>query len=536
MQISKTNKHYYMLQLIQILCFSLCFIAFTSEVSHAQEWQQSFKVTASDQDEDDHYGYSVAIDGDYAIIGAPFDNRGSASNPNFGKGSAYLYQKSNDGSWQEIQKLEASDGESFDHFGKSVDISGNYAVVGAQGGSHDENGGDRLAGAGSAYIFERGNDGKWNEAQKIVASDRGSQNIFGAAVAISGNKIIVGAFQSAGTGAAYFFERSLDGTWRETQKITPTRDFKGLNNGRFGWDVDISGDYAIFGAYRSDTFAYSNSFRTGTAYIFQRQSDGSWLESEILLASDRQPNVPDYFGWSVAITESYALVGSPQDDEDSNNEDSLENAGSVYIFERNADNSWTEVQKIVANQRGKNDEFGESVDLSGNIAIVGSSSENSDETQINFLDDAGSAYIFQKNADNNWIQEQKIVTSDRAEEDRFGCSVSISNDQVLVGARRKSEIINQQTSLEFSGAAYFFQGPPVNTSINNKAKSSSLSVYPNPASTQLTIDSPEEFVIFNVQGVELFRSEGKNPIDISKLEKGIYIIKTEKNQRTFIKY
>ena len=140
------------------------------------------------------------------------------------------------------EKIVSSDTAGGDRFGQSVSISGNYAIVGAD---YEDTGGSN---AGSAYIFEIDVDGSWNQVQKIQASDRGGQDYFGCSVSISGNYAIVGAYnKSSGTGAAYIFERNENGTWpaTQTQKIQASNK---ASNDKFGVSVSISGNYAVVGA------------------------------------------------------------------------------------------------------------------------------------------------------------------------------------------------------------------------------------------------------------------------------------------------
>ena len=145
---------------------------------------------------------------------------------------------------------------------------------------------------------------------------------FGVSVAISGDYAIVGAFGVDGfIGAAYIFTNS-SGTWTQTQKLTASG---GQVGDYFGYNVAISGDYAIVGAY-----GVAGGVGTGAAYIFEKDPVTGWPENETqkLLASDGQPD--DRFGWSVGISGDYAIVGAFWDDNSGGND-----AGAAYIFNRN---------------------------------------------------------------------------------------------------------------------------------------------------------------------------------------------------------
>ncbi|MDH3268698.1 MAG: T9SS type A sorting domain-containing protein, partial [Ignavibacteria bacterium] len=251
-------------------------------------WIEEQKLTASDGAEDDDFGGSVSISGDYAIVGAEWDDGG--------QGSAYIFRR-NGTSWIEEQKLTANDF----YFGGSVSISGDYAIIGAQPSS-----------VGSAYIFRR--DGtNWIEEQRITASDGATGDWFGSSVSISGNYAIVGAYGNDDAGSAYIYKR--DGVnWIEEQKLTAS---DGEPNDYFGNSVSISEDYAIVGA------VYDGNSHQGSAYIFRRDG-ASWIEEQKLTASDGEPN--DEFGGSVSISGNYSIAGAEWDD------DNGEWSGSAYIY------------------------------------------------------------------------------------------------------------------------------------------------------------------------------------------------------------
>ena len=147
------------------------------------------KIVASDREASDRFGYSVAKSGNYAIVGANGEDPDASGNVRYNAGSAYIFERTS-GTWSQKQKIVASDRQADDQFGYSVAISGNYAIVGAYGEDHDASDDNPLEKAGSAYIFERTN-GSWSQKQKIVASDREADDQFGRSVAIDGNYAIV---------------------------------------------------------------------------------------------------------------------------------------------------------------------------------------------------------------------------------------------------------------------------------------------------------------------------------------------------------
>mmetsp|Transcript_4521 Transcript_4521/g.8667 ORF Transcript_4521/g.8667 Transcript_4521/m.8667 type:complete len:954 (+) Transcript_4521:281-3142(+) len=353
---------------------------------------RTFKITASDGGVQDQFGYSVSISGDRAIVGA-YDRT-----TRIWIGSVHVYSW-NGSRWLEDAKLVPSDGADDAKFGNSVAIHGDRAIVGDA---------DAL---GSAYIFAF--DGtSWYEQAKLVASD-GADFYFGQSVAISGERAVVGSpwDRKAGydTGSAYIFV--WDGaSWREEAKFVAS---DGAADDRFGFSVGISGDTVIVGA----VWDVHEEYRSGSAYIFSL-NESTWNEEAKLTAIDGAGD--DYFGVSVGISGDRAIVGAFWDD------DAGSSSGSAYIFARNGAN-WYQEAKLVASDGATDDRFGASVAISGDRVIVGAQ----------FDDDAGSgsgsAYIFTWNG-SSWHEEVKFVASDGADWDDFGWSVAIDGDRAIVGA------------------------------------------------------------------------------------------------------
>ena len=382
-----------------------------------------YKLTASDAAFSDRFGGSVALSGDRAIIGAPHKDDNAQDS-----GSAYIFGLDPAGKWTQQHKLLASDPATRKYFGHAVAILGDRAIVGAYGngvyGSYK----------GSAYIFERDPTGDWTQQQKLVASDAARDDRFGISVAISVDRIIVGAsgneHDGVPTGAAYVFERGATGNWTE-QKLLAS---DGAADDYFGRSA-ISGDRAIVGAFGND----DNGERSGSAYIFERDAAGNWTEHQKLLA----PDAADYddFGVSVAISGDRVIVGERGSD------DNASNSGAVYVFERDPSGNWIPKQKLFASVAVAEDNFGLSVAISGDRIIVGANGIDDG------LDDPGAIYVFAQNFAGSWIQQYKLVASDRASLDRFGRSVMISGQRVIVGAYGNDD------GGEESGSAYIFELP-----------------------------------------------------------------------------
>jgi hypothetical protein len=212
------------------------------------------------------------------------------------------------------------------------------------------------------------------------------------------------SFVAAICGLLLISASPVQADWRELDKVTAS---DGAGGDYFGWSVSISGDYALAGA------DYDDGGR-GSAYIFKREAT-LWTQQLKLTASDSAFN--DYFGYSVSVSGDYAIVGAYGDD------DKGSNSGSAYIFIRDG-NSWSEQDKLTASDGASGDNFGCSVSVSGDYAVVGSRNDDSSR---------GSAYIFIRDG-NSWNQQAKLVASDSNTNDYFGYSVSISGDYAIAGA------------------------------------------------------------------------------------------------------
>ncbi len=337
---------------------------------------------------------------------------------------------------QELNKLTASDGAEGDFFGYSVAISGDLAIVGAYG--DDDNGNE----TGSAYIFQDDGNGNFTLTNKLIADDADVDNYFGISVAISGDLAIVGAYLADGRGGgAYIFQDDGNGNFTQTNKLMPN---DGATDDYFGSSVAISGDLAIVGATGDDEDIPSS----GSAYIFQDDGNGNFIETDRLDAYDK--NVEDNFGVSVAISGDLAIVGATGDDDNGNE------SGSAYIFQDDGNGNFTHTNKLTANDGAAADNFGSSVAISGDLAIVGAHQDDDNGNE------SGSAYIFQNNGNGNFTQTNKLTASDGAADDYFSYSVAISGDLAIVGAFFDDDNGNR------SGSAYIFKNAITENSIETQ--------------------------------------------------------------------
>jgi hypothetical protein len=271
------------------------------------------KLTASDAAPSDTFGGSVSVSGTTAVVGAALDDDAGSQS-----GSAYYFNLSTCGAaCNETGKLTASDAAAFDRFGQSVSVSGTIALIGAW---QDDD-------SGSAYYFNLSTCGAaCNETGKLTASDATTDDLFGLSVAVSGTTAVVGAQNDDdggdASGSAYYFDLLICGAaCNETGKLTAS-DAAAFDS--FGYSVAISGTTAVVGAILNAGLGDLN--RTGAAYDFNLSTCGAACnEYHKLVASDATD--ADQFGWSVAVSETTAVVGAPKDD------DAGDRSGSAYVFE-----------------------------------------------------------------------------------------------------------------------------------------------------------------------------------------------------------
>ncbi|MFG0283915.1 MAG: hypothetical protein ACF8R7_05790 [Phycisphaerales bacterium JB039] len=358
---------------------------------HAQaqcDWEQT-QWLRPDPPVRDHLGWSIAMEGDVAIAGAPWDSeQGDIA------GAAYVYERAG-GAWTQVAKLTADDASDKATFGSAVALSGATVVIGAPG--------DRTLGtrAGAAYVFERVG-GAWTQVAALRASDGGEDESFGGSVAISGDVMMVGAFQAdtVGTnaGAVYVFERS-GGVWSEVDKLVAS----GLRfYDLFGSAVALDGDAAVIGAPTQNL--------AGAAYVFERVG-GVWTQS-LRITGDTSSS---RLGASVALSGATALVGAP-----------FEGAGAAYSIDRSG-TGWARGGNLVGVGLEPGDRFGTRTALHSGLAVVSASRTDGAVTET------GAAHVFRKDG-GFWGQTAKIAALGGAEHSVFGMGLATDGEVILAGA------------------------------------------------------------------------------------------------------
>ena len=417
------------------------------------------KLTASDGLRSDEFGISVAVDGDTAVIGAyQDDHTDDDGNTTGNAGSAYVFTKVS-GVWRQVAKLTASDGDTSDEFGYSVAVNGETVVVGAHLDDHTDGDGDTDDDEGAAYVFTKPYTG-WadmTQTAKLTAFGAAADDEFGFSVAVDGDTIVVGAHLDDHTdgdgdtdddeGAAYVFTKPYNG-WADSNETTKLIASDTAADDEFGFSVAVDGDTIVVGAHQND--ADQNDNDEGAAYIFTKVS-GVWGQKAKFTADDAAAN--DEFGISVAVHGDTAVIGARQGDTRN---------GAAYVFTK-VSGAWSQKAKLIASDGAADDAFGISVAVHGETVVVGAHLENANDDDVDITDDvadSGAAYVFTKPGSGGWAdatETAKLTASDGAASDEFGISVAVHGDTVVVGAHKYD--VGVGTEKADAGAAYFLRIP-----------------------------------------------------------------------------
>jgi hypothetical protein len=375
---------------------------------------------------------ATGIDGDDADNGA------------VDAGAAYVFVRDAAGAWQPQAYLKASNAEDGDRFGASVAIDGDLAVVGAPGESSadpviDGDQTDNAApGAGAVYVFSR-SGATWTQQAYLKADNAGAGDNLGASVAISGATAIAGApledgaaNGAASAGAAYVF---FDGGGGWEQQAT-LRASNAESGDLFGGAVSIDGDRAAVGAVAEA----SAGALSGAAYVFSR-SGQSWIEDAFVVASNTTAG--DNFGAAVAISGDTLAVGALAEDSQATgvggdqSDDTINNSGAVYVFVEAG--GWTQQAYIKASNTNSGDLLGAAVAISGDVLAVGATAESGGEGGVNGdeedngVDDAGAVYLIVRSG-TTWSQQAYVKPATPSAGAAFGSSVAVDGDRLAIGA------------------------------------------------------------------------------------------------------
>lgn len=373
-------------------------------------WLQQAYIKASNAETDDRFGESIALSGTTLVVGA-FGEASAASgidgdetdNSLSQAGAVYVFVSDSNGVWSQQAYLKASNAGSGDQFGLPVALDGDTLVVGARfersaaTGIDGDQSDNSLPLAGAAYVFARDAQGGWSQQSYLKASNTDGNDLFGGAVAVYGDTVVVGARQESG--------------------------------GSTGVDGDDTTNTAV---------------NSGAAYIYTRDNVGTWVQQAYVKSSNSEAG--DQFGNRVAIFgdtlavsarfESGGNAGVNGDESDN----SASTAGAVYAFIRDASGNWAQQAYIKSSNIEMGDSFGTSLALRGNTLVVGASFEDSAAVGVNGneLDNSvsasGAVYAFMRDASGIWSQRVFVKASNTGPTDLFGSSVALHAETLASGA------------------------------------------------------------------------------------------------------
>jgi hypothetical protein len=384
----------------------------------AATWTEQQKLRAAAGAAQDRFGVLALAEGTL-VVGAAFDDVGSAVDA----GSVHVFAAAGAG-WSAPQALTLDEEAALDRFGGAVAASGDTVAVGAP--LHAEPGGPAT---GAVYVYLRDGDG-WRLQQRLQPLASAAGDEFGAAVALEGDTLLVGAPRRDGgagadTGLAYVFTRS-GSTWTEQQALAAPDAQAGA---LFGSAVALSGDDALVGAS-----GHGAGLPAGAVYVFGR-SGSAWSWGQTLSAVHP---APWRFGRSVAVSGDVAVVGSqriplgPRDP----------GTGEATVFVRSGGGPWIFQMQLIASP-GNRGSFGAAVAVSDGTIVVGAPTDDNPGVV-----DFGYAYVF----DPVGFPARELWAPDTAISDDFGRSLSISGDTIVVGAPRADGSRGTE-----SGAVYVFR-------------------------------------------------------------------------------
>jgi trimeric autotransporter adhesin len=436
---------------------------------------------------DNNLGFTVAISGDTMAAAAYRENSNT--------GAVYIFVR-NGTTWTQQARIVPDNARIDDQFGFALALFGDTLAIGSvvDSAEHTITNGALapLAGsdtdatdAGAVYVYLR-NGTTWTEQAYIKSSNSAATDLFGTAVALYDNTLVVGAQVKE---RAYVFVRN-GAEWMQQAEISPAFNVSGDN---FGVAVAVDHDTAVIGATGEDSnsglingtgTSNDNSLSfSGAAYVYTR-SGTDWTQQAFLKAAN--PDLDDTFGASVEVEGDTVVIGAYGESSragivngsTASTDNSAINAGAVYVYTRSG-TTWTQQAFLKAANADAGDFFGNALGLSGNLLVVGAPYESSNVSSStanvvngstastnNSLQSSGAAYVFYRTG-TNWAETAFLKADHPNADDKFGYSVGISGSSIVVGDVGESSNLtgvhatgSSDTSVTKNGAAYVFSWPP----------------------------------------------------------------------------
>ncbi len=358
-----------------------------------------------------YFGKALAVSNDYLVVGAPL--RASPIPFVVPGGADVLRRDPVTGLWHAEASLSGSTAGNGAAFGAAVAVDGDVVVVGATGQASST-----AARAGVVYVFRRdAATGSWIEEQELEGSASGLDGLFGASVAIDGDVIVVGMpGYASSTGAAFVFRyQPASSVWVEEALLLDPNGFAG---DRAGLDVAIDGSTIAVGSPMQGTLPYP----TGTVGVWTA-SGTSWTQAQELTPSSAT-TTPLRLGTSLELRGNQLLVGAPGE-----SNATTQYIGAAYLFERDG-STFSQTAHFEPPATYYNLNFGLDVAVNGNTVVIGQ--------PIDWVNPAisGSAWVFRRRtASKPWVADQMLIHAGGGPDDQLGATVAMSDHHIVLGAR-----------------------------------------------------------------------------------------------------
>ncbi len=510
-------------------------------------WSGTQKITEPVRYKYDRFGWAIAVQGNVLAIGAPYNGYDTAnSNYIYLSGCVYLFEYDNSGKWVYRSKIIAPNRTVGAVFGWAVDIDDSVMAITASDGYLMNNEGP----FGVTYIYLKESNGDWKYDTSFTGSNIGRFDRFGEAIVLKGNKLLVSSadqeiqengisFRNAG--AAYYFEKDQQGKWKEVQKIVASEPD---SLSRFSGAMDMSDSFCVIGSYNEKLISGTDTVPgSGAARLFRRSGD-FWEETDVLRMESK--NSFQYFGDDVAIRNNVVFIGArnigtsfPQT-----------GMGKVFRYELNTSSaSWELKQEVLPKGDYPMAHFGGAIACDGQHLIIGASFSRYDSTGQNLIPYSGACYIFRPACDlDTTVDRNGVVLQVKEQEGAtyqwLNCD---SNYKEIHTAQLRAFGLNSKYS---NVAVKISRGFCVDTSnchrivsswsdINDQQK---FEVYPNPAKDLLFVRLNRSYgtiyaSIMDICGREISSGMYSNVSDFimhtNNLQKGHYLLSIVVDEQVF---
>lgn len=473
------------------LQFKLTLVSFFLSVVLQAQFTQEIKLSSDQREDRAEFGTSVAIRGEYALVGA--------SRETIASGAAYLYRLI-DEQWQLTQHITAPDAHEMAEFGGAVKLLENHAIIAS--GRADVNG---IVRAGAIYVYDIDAQGNLVFSAKLVADDLTENGLLGMhflSLDAQNNIIVAGApGTNTWTGAVYVFSL-INENWTQVQKIESpdAEQFEA-----FGISVSLKDDVLVVGASEADN-------RRGEALIFEKNALGEWEYTQTLTPSISNPD--NFFGSSVSQNGVHISVGAY------GGATSL-GGTSVFIFEKNIAGVWEEIQVLQSPPSVEETYFGWDCKMVGDLLIVSSPHVWGFEP--------GEVFTYRYNQNGMWDETGSLNCLSPIEETFFGWSIATDGTQIIVGAPRDDLDNNDENPMLDAGSAFIFSENNLNLIDVNQFK---VVIYPNPTNDYITVTDINsqfgEMRLYTNSGVLIFEktvtASSEHFFSVVDLPTGVYFL------------